>query len=625
MRILFGVTHLGLLRHYQPVLRELMARGHTLHVVSQDATRGLFEKSDLQLITGGVEGVTFDRLPERRPAVLTEFGTWVQLVMDWVRYFAPAFAEATALRERVERQLPWWTRQLVALVRHVDHDGRRMLRALKALEAIIPPDDRWLEFVRAWRPELILVSPYVYVGFSQRDLVKAAHILGVPSAACIASWDNLTNKGVVSTMPDRVFVWNDAQRREAVDLHGVRPADVVVTGAQSFDRWFDRAPSRSREEFCREVGLDPARPIVLYLGSSDFIAPREGRFVREWIRLVRAAPDPVLATAGILIRPHPKNFAQIGAIDLSEFEQVVVWPALVRTFNPDFDSDFFDSLYHGDVVVGINTSAQIEAAIVGRAVCTWRAPEFAHSQEGTPHFQHLASTERGMLYVADSAEEHLAHLAQLLRNPGEVAGRTQAFVESFVRPHGLQTPGGAVFADAVDALGRVRRAPARPSIWQWLARAACYPVAVLVRRLNVDRPLWTWPLQGAVALYVLVLRLRYDLGLRYDQTFDTSRRRWREFIGLVDEFWLGVKARRKQIRRIRLPEWSTSGKAWRKAWRRVTRSLADASRTATRDGSAAWGRGRKTARRTARSARARLGAGARRLLGRPPGEPINKA
>ncbi len=621
MRILFCVTHLGLLRHYQPVLRELVARGHTLHVVCQDATRGLIEKSDLRLITGGVEGVTFGPLPERRPAVLTDFGTWVQLVMDWVRYLAPAFADATALRERVERQIPWWTRQLVAFVRYVDTDGRRTLRALRAVDAIIPPDRRWLDFVRDWRPELILVSPYVYVGFSQRDLVKTAHLIGVPSAACIASWDNLTNKGVISTMPDRVFVWNDAQRREAVELHGVPPEHVVVTGAQSFDRWFDRAPSRSREAFCREVGLDPSHPIVLYLGSSDFIAPREGRFVREWISLVRSAPDPVLATAGILIRPHPKNFAQIAAIDLSEFEQVVVWPGLARTFDPDFDSDFFDSLHHSDVVVGINTSAQIEAAIVGCAVCTWRAPEFAHSQEGTPHFQHLASSERGMLYVADSPEEHVAHLAHLLRNPGEVASRTRAFVEAFVRPYGLETAGGPVFADAVESLGRVRRTPVGPSLWQGLARAVFYPVAVLVRRLNVDRPLWAWPLQLGVALYVLILRVRHDVGLRYDQSFEALRRSGRRAVGRLNALRPRLVLRRRKVRRIRVPEWSE----WRKAWRRATRSVADASRTLNRSGSAAWGRGRKSARRTARSVRARLGAGARRLLGRTPGEPINKA
>lgn len=641
MRILFGVTHLGLLRHYQPVLRELVARGHTLHVVCQDATRGLIEKSDLGLITGGAEGVTFDVLPERRPAVLADFGTWVQLVMDWVRYFSPAFADATALRERVERQIPLWTRRLIAFLRYLDQDGRRLLRVLRALDAIVPPDNRWLAFVRDWAPDLVLVSPYVYVGFSQRDLVKAAHLIGVPAAACIASWDNLTNKGVISTMPDRVFVWNEAQRREAVELHGVHPKDVVVTGAQSFDRWFDRVPSRTREAFCREVGLDPGRPIVLYLGSSDFIAPREGRFVREWIRLVRAAPDPMLATAGILIRPHPKNFAQIGAIDLTEFEKVVVWPPLARTFDPAFDSDFFDSLHYSDVVVGINTSAQIEAAIVGRAVCTWRAPEFAHSQEGTPHFQHLASAERGMLYVADSPEEHLAHLAHLLRNPGEVASRTRAFVESFVRPHGLEKAGGAVFADAVDSLALVRRTPIGPSLWQWIARVVCFPVAVLVRRLNVDRPLWAWPLQWGGALYAFALTLRYDLGLRYDQAL----RSWQKVAKDIDELWRGSRARVRTASGRLLRRWSrarlgvagradgarhgakgrkASSRSWgpdwsalRKAWRRTARFIAQTGRDVARESARAWKRARKAAARAAGLARALASAGVRRLMGRP--------
>ena len=73
-------------------------------------------------------------------------------------------------------------------------------------------------------------------------------------------------------------------------LHGV-PADrVLVTGAQLFDRWFTMQPSRSREEFCRETGLDPARPFLLYVGSSQFIAPDEVPFAEVYIHaLVRDA------------------------------------------------------------------------------------------------------------------------------------------------------------------------------------------------------------------------------------------------------------------------------------------------------------------------------------------------
>jgi hypothetical protein len=46
------------------------------------------------------------------------------------------------------------------------------------------------------------------------------------------------------------------------------PSDrVVVTGAQCFDQWFDRRPSRSRQELCDQLGLPADRPIVLYVCS----------------------------------------------------------------------------------------------------------------------------------------------------------------------------------------------------------------------------------------------------------------------------------------------------------------------------------------------------------------------
>ena len=53
-------------------------------------------------------------------------------------------------------------------------------------------------------------------------------------------------------------------------MHGV-PADRVhVTGAQSYDHWWGRRPSRAREEFCARVGLRPDRPFLLYVCSSLF-------------------------------------------------------------------------------------------------------------------------------------------------------------------------------------------------------------------------------------------------------------------------------------------------------------------------------------------------------------------
>ena len=62
--------------------------------------------------------------------------------------------------------------------------------------------------------------------------------------------------------------------------------------------------------------------------------------------------------------------------------------------DPANRADFFDSIYHSAAVVGINTSAMIEAAIIGRPVCSMLAEEFAGTQEGTIHFHHLLARER---------------------------------------------------------------------------------------------------------------------------------------------------------------------------------------------------------------------------------------
>ena len=49
------------------------------------------------------------------------------------------------------------------------------------------------------------------------------------------------------------------ERAEAVEMHGVPAERVLVTGAQCYDQWWERRPSRSREAFCRRVGLGPDR------------------------------------------------------------------------------------------------------------------------------------------------------------------------------------------------------------------------------------------------------------------------------------------------------------------------------------------------------------------------------
>ena len=119
------------------------------------------------------------------------------------------------------------------------------------------------------------------------------------------SWDNLSTKGALPVPPDLMFVWNERQRQEAAELHDF-PADrVVVAGAPRFDEFFALTPRVSREAFFAPLGLDPARPALLYLCSSRFIAARELAFIRSLARRAARVPGSPLAACNVIVRPHP--------------------------------------------------------------------------------------------------------------------------------------------------------------------------------------------------------------------------------------------------------------------------------------------------------------------------------
>jgi hypothetical protein len=182
---------------------------------------------------------------------------------DFVRYLQPRFADAPALRARMKRKvLPSW---MAWLDRNTDAQrstARPLVSLATRLESAIPVSRRLTHFFTCIRPDAVIVSPLVDAASDQVDAVRAAQSLGIPAVAAIASWDNLTNKGQLRVRPDMVTVWNEEQKREAVTLHGIEPARVEVTGAQLFDRWFERRPSQSREAFCAMAGLPTDREIV---------------------------------------------------------------------------------------------------------------------------------------------------------------------------------------------------------------------------------------------------------------------------------------------------------------------------------------------------------------------------
>ena len=466
MRILFVVNRLAHVRHFDRAVRLLADRGHEVCLASQD------DDVELWGVLARQPRIRAIVAPRNRGDDWGAAATMVRRTRDYIRYLHPRYAAATLLRERAFEKMVGavsdsaetlgseWSEFLLKVPKT---DQKRLDVLLGKLETAIPNDPDIDEFLTAQRPDALVLSPMVGIGFTQADFVKSARALGIPSGMLVFSWDNLSNKGLIHEMPDRVFVWNDVQMREAIKLHKCPEDRIVITGAPRFDEFFEMQPASTRGEFCQLAGLDPARPIITYLGSSKFVAATEQAFVSRWIAALRGSENLALAGANLLIRPHPageKNWHGENAADV-RWPKVGEKATVSRPFGDDLavvmnspmqnaDVVLYDTVHHSAAIVGLNTSAEIEAAIVGRPVFTILDSN-AKGQQGTLHFHYLLRSRGGHVEFADSFERHVAQLSDAL------AGRYSrddivGFVQRFVRPHGLNAPVAPRVADAIEAL-----------------------------------------------------------------------------------------------------------------------------------------------------------------------------
>ncbi len=478
MKILFVARHFTYFRNYETVIAELAQRGHQVHLAAE-REEDLGGREMVERLAREHRGVSFGWVPGREDQ-WAAFATKLRMTMDYLRYLDPAYAGAPRLRARARERVPRIGLWLVAAAGAHTTLGRTITRTvLQAYERAIPRSAAIDAFLRAQQPDVVLFTPLIGVVSSpQLDCLQSARALGYPTALCVWSWDHLSSKAILRTVPDRVFVWNDTQREEAVTLHGVPPDRVVVTGAQCFDQWFDRRPSLDHDAFCRKVGLPAGRPFLLYVCSALFQgSASEALFVQRWVRTLRASGAEPLASTPILVRPHPSRMKEWADVDLSAEGDVVLWGR--NPVDAEARTDYFDSLFHSAAVVGLNTSAFLEGAIAGRPVYATLLPEHRENQEGTIHFHYLLNVNGGLLHTSRTLSDHVQQLNAALQAPARQSERSRRFVEAFIRPRGVNVPASPVLAGEVEQLATIRPAAVSDAIGSRLLRIGLRPAAAL--------------------------------------------------------------------------------------------------------------------------------------------------
>ncbi len=310
MRILFVVNRLAHVRHFDRAVRLLADRGHDICLASQD------DDVELWGVLAGQPRITARRgaaksrrrLDGRRDDAPAH-ARLHQVPPPAIRVGEPAEEPRVredgriGLRSAPRRLAQEWSELLLRVPKP---EQKRVDALLAKLETAIPCDPNIHEFLLAQRPDAIVLSPMVGIGFTQADFVKSARALGIPSGMLVFSWDNLSNKGLIHEMPDRMFVWNDIQAHEAAQA-------AQVPGRT--DRHHRRATVRRvlRDAAGQHARASSARwPGSIRRGRSSRISGRRNSWRRpsrssstRWISELRRSADPALAGCSLLIRPHP--------------------------------------------------------------------------------------------------------------------------------------------------------------------------------------------------------------------------------------------------------------------------------------------------------------------------------
>lgn len=454
--LLFLMRNPAYVRNFESVLRALCDRGQPITVLFSERKPG-GERAGLAVVERLARehaDMRFQMLPTLPLGIRGRLRLGLRALRDYLRYFEPPLDGAGRLRARAIAPLPAAVDRCLAYALRRPLVSRTLDRGARVVEQRLGEDPVIRAELERLRPRALLVTPLVQFRCRQSEWVRSARMMGIPTMLCVHGWDNLTSKGLMHAVPDRIAVWNATQRNEAIALHGARPESVVVTGAWPYDHWFSWEPSRTRQELFEQLGLPTDRAMILYACSSRFIAERESEAVARWLAALRSSDEHRLATANVIVRPHPHNAHDWTSPSLNGARGVAVFPP--GGADPADDTsraDYFDSMIHADAIVGINTSALLESAIVGRPALAFPAPEFDASQSELPHFRELIGDE-GVLRTSGSMAEHIGQLAETLVGTASDDETRRRFVERLIVPNHPGTSPEERLVNEIEALVR---------------------------------------------------------------------------------------------------------------------------------------------------------------------------
>ena len=298
------------------------------------------------------------------------------------------------------------------------------------------------ELFDRYRPSMLVVSNPGLI-LSEVPMLRVAARRRIRSVAVDPSWDNFTNKLIPVRRVNRLIVWNDLMKEQAVALHGYQPDELRLAGTPQWDLYFTPGVLVPREAFMRQVGADPAKKLVTLTTSPAELYPHCDHVIHTL--LAAQAANRWSQPTQILVRVHPRDdraryaaFDRVpGVIIEKPFRQTVrAGDGMAVDVTADSQRHLANTMAHSDVVVQVASTIAIEASIFDTPVVNISfdgdtPSPFVRSARRYTEFTHFVNIlKRGAVRDARTPEAMVTHIAGYLDNPSlDREGRRQVVLD----------------------------------------------------------------------------------------------------------------------------------------------------------------------------------------------------
>lgn len=450
MKVMLVLTTFAYLRYFESMVSELAKAGHEIVILTRirHSMReiGLMDKLDPYISQGKV------RIIEENLLLRIQNRIAFRNLAGYANYFRPGHP-SYGIRDRLLTsntissaiKFLFNTRPVFGLLKH-----KWVRDQFKFIESKIPPISAVKDLLTQLEPDVVIAAGFILLDCWDVEYIKAAKAMRIPTIVPILSWDNLLIKGTFTMTPDMVLVWNKGLAEEAMLVHDIPSENLQISGAPVFDYFFGLKPELEKSSFQLSVGLPADAQYLLYLGSGVSIVADETENVIKIVKALKS--NPKLSNIYLLVRPHPYN-----AEAWKDFhaEHIHVWPGeLVMPITDEARQEFFHALYFSEAVMGVNTSAMLETAILDKPCVTILSTHGQSQLKEIGHFHHLL--EGNFLYTADNFDEAIEQVQVILEGGDSKSENRRNFVGEFVRPLGIDIRVGSHLVHLIEnAIKRV--------------------------------------------------------------------------------------------------------------------------------------------------------------------------